>query len=435
MDSNKKINIQICNGKCIISECDSNSAFKVKKDLMMSPNSIEDISMTISQSIESKYNFNIQKNSNIKKEDLEISYKSIFFSDKKTEKKVNNNNYNFKPDFVKNIDFQKEEKISNERTSAITKEENDNYNKLLDEISITPFKTNNKDILDEKNDKSIINLKIKQIKIKNSSHERNLKRNNKTQIFLPNPNNKKKDFIDKFIKKMINNKNKNRSSKRNNSYSSSTKFSINNNSNIKENKTKKKIHHNSSVSCLLLSKNNMKKSISLEKHSINNPLENMVNNSEKKNSSNSSFVINSPVNLKKNIESKNTILKNILFGNKNLSSTPNTNSTNDKVNKKIIYKTPSNQIANKLIIPYLYKKNKTSPSPPKSSKPLNSACNISGLKKKPVYTINNFSNYIKKSQNKKTNKNHNEVHNKTSIEQRKIIKKVNISNLFQNYNQ
>ena len=435
MDSNKKINIQICNGKCIISECDSNSAFKVKKDLMMSPNSIEDISMTISQSIESKYNFNIQKNSNIKKEDLEISYKSIFFSDKKTENKVNNNNYDFKPDFVKNIDFQKEEKISNERTSAMTKEENDNYNKLLDEISITPFKTNNKDILDEKNDKSIINLKIKQIKIKNSSHERNLKRNNKTQIFLPNPNNKKKDFIDKFIKKMINNKKKNRSSKRNNSYSSSTKFSINNNSNIKENKTKKKIHHNSSVSCLLLSKNNIKKSISLEKHSINNPLENMVNNSEKKNSSNSSFVINSPVNLKKNIESKNTILKNILFGNKNLSSTPNTNSTNDKVNKKIIYKTPSNQIANKLIIPYLYKKNKTSPSPPKTSKPLNSACNISGLKKKPVYTINNFSNYIKKSQNKKTNKNHNEVHNKTSIEQRKIIKKVNISNLFQNYNQ
>ena len=435
MDSNKKINIQICNGKCIISECDSNSAFKVKKDLMMSPNSIEDISMTISQSIESKYNFNIQKNSNVKKEDLEISYKSIFFSDKKTENKVNNNNYDFKPDFVKNIDFQKEEKISNERTSAMTKEENDNYNKLLDEISITPFKTNNKDILDEKNDKSIINLKIKQIKIKNSSHERNLKRNNKTQIFLPNPNNKKKEFIDKFIKKMINNKNKNRSSKRNNSYSSSTKFSINNNSNIKENKTKKKIHHNSSVSCLLLSKNNMKKSISLEKHSINNPLENLVNNSEKKNSSNSSFVINSPVNLKKNIESKNTILKNILFGNKNLSSTPNTNSTNDKINKKIIYKTPSNQIANKLIIPYLYKKNKTSPSPPKSSKPLNSACNISGLKKKPVYTINNFSNYIKKSQNKKTNKNHNEVHNKTSIEQRKIIKKVNISNLFQNYNQ
>ena len=435
MDSNKKINIQICNGKCIIRECDSNSAFKVKKDLMMSPNSIEDISMTISQSIESKYNFNIQKNSNIKKEDLEISYKSIFFSDKKTENKVNNNNYDFKPDFVKNIDFQKEEKISNERTSAMTKEENDNYNKLLDEISITPFKTNNKDILDEKNDKSIINLKIKQIKIKNSSHERNLKRNNKTQIFLPNPNNKKKDFIDKFIKKMINNKNKNRSSKRNNSYSSSTKFSINNNSNIKENKTKKKIHHNSSVSCLLLSKNNIKKSISLEKHSINNPLENMVNNSEKKNSSNSSFVINSPVNLKKNIESKNTILKNILFGNKNLSSTPNTNSTNDKINKKIIYKTPSNQIANKLIIPYLYKKNKTSPSPPKTSKPLNSACNISGLKKKPVYTINNFSNYIKKSQNKKTNKNHNEVHNKTSIEQRKIIKKVNISNLFQNYNQ
>ena len=433
MDSNKKINIQICNGKCIISECDSNSAFKVKKDLMMSPNSIEDISMTISQSIESKYNFNIQKNSNIKKEDLEISYKSIFFSDKKTENKVNNNNYDFKPDFVKNIDFQKEEKISNERTSAMTKEENDNYNKLLDEISITPFKTNNKDILDEKNDKSIINLKIKQIKIKNSSHERNLKRNNKTQIFLPNPKKKKKEFIDKFIKKMINNKNKNRSSKRNNSYSSSTKFSINNNSNIKENKTKKKIHHNSSVSCLLLSKNNMKKSISLEKHSINNPLENLVNNSEKKNSSNSSFVINSPVNLKKNIESKNTILKNILFGNKNLSSTPNTNSTNDKINKKIIYKTPSNQIANKLIIPYLYKKNKTSPSPPKSSKPLNSACNISGLKKKPVYTINNFSNYIKKSQNKKTNKNHNEVHNKTSIEQRKIIKKVNVSNLFQNY--
>jgi hypothetical protein len=428
MDSNKKITIQILNGKCIISECDLNNSYKGKNDLIMSPNSIDDISMTISQSID-----NIQKNSNIKKEDLEISYKSIFFSDKKTENKVNNNNYDFKPDFVKNIDFQKEEKISNERTSAMTKEENDNYNKLLDEISITPFKNNNKDILDEKNDKSIINLKIKQIKIKNSSHERNLKRNNKTQIFLPNPNNKKKEFIDKFIKKMINNKNKNRSSKRNNSYSSSTKFSINNNSNIKENKTKKKIHHNSSVSCLLLSKNNMKKSISLEKHSINNPLENLVNNSEKKNSSNSSFVINSPVNLKKNIESKNTILKNILFGNKNLSSTPNTNSNNDKNNKKIIYKTPSSQITNKLIIPYLNNKIKTSPSPPKVSKPLTSTCNISGLKKKPVYTINNFSNYIKKSQNKKSKKKTNEIHNKSSIEQKKIIKKVNISNLFQNY--
>ena len=432
MDTSKKINIQICNGKCIISECDSNSAIKVKKDLMMSPNSIEDISMTVSQSIDSKSNFNIQKNSNIKKEDLEISYKSIFFSDKKSENKINNNNYDFKPDFVKNIDFQKEEKISNERTSVMTKEENDNYNKLLDEISITPFKNNNKDILDEKNlnDKSIINLKIKQNQIKNSSYERNIKRNNKTQIFLPNQNNKKKDFIDKFIKKMINNKNKNQYSKRNNSYSSSSKISINyNNSNNKENKSKKKIYHNSSVSCLLLSKNNMKKSISLEKHSII-PLENIVNHSEKKNSS---FVINSPVNLKKNLETKNMILKNILFGNKNLSSTPNTNSNNDKNNKKIIYKTPSSQITNKLIIPYLNNKIKTSPSPPKVSKPLTSTCNISGLKKKPVYTINNFSNYIKKSQNKKSKKKTNEIHNKSSIEQRKIIKKVNVSNLFQNY--
>ena len=35
----------------------------------MSPNSIDDISMTISQSIDSKNNLNIQKNSNIKKED------------------------------------------------------------------------------------------------------------------------------------------------------------------------------------------------------------------------------------------------------------------------------------------------------------------------------------------------------------------------------
>jgi hypothetical protein len=86
-----------------------------------------------------------------------------------------------------------------------------------------------------------------------------------------------------------------------------------------------------------------------------------------------------------------------------------------------------------LIIPYLNNKIKTSPSPPKVSKPLTSTCNISGLKKKPVYTINNFSNYIKKSQNKKSKKKTNEIHNKSSIEQRKIIKKVNVSNLFQNY--
>ena len=58
-------------------------------------------------------------------------------------------------------------------------------------------------------------LKFEQNQIKNSSYERNIKRNNKTQIFLPNQNNKKKDFIDKFIKKMINNKNKNQYSKRN----------------------------------------------------------------------------------------------------------------------------------------------------------------------------------------------------------------------------
>ena len=201
MDSNKKITIQISNGKCIISECDLNNSYKGKNDLIMSPNSIDDISMTISQSID-----NIQKNSNIKKEDLEISYKSIFFSENKSENKINN--YNFKPDYVKNIDFQKEQLISNEKTSVMTKDDNDNFNKkLLDEISITPFKTNNKDILDEKNlnDKSIINLKIKQNQIKNSIERNNKKSNFKTQNIPPNQSyqtNKKKDFIDKFIKKI-----------------------------------------------------------------------------------------------------------------------------------------------------------------------------------------------------------------------------------------
>ena len=432
MDSNKKITIQILNGKCIISECDLNNSYKGKNDLIMSPNSIDDISMTISQSIDSKNNLNIQKNSNIKKEDLEISYKSIFFSENKSENKINN--YNFKPDYVKNIDFQKEQIISNEKTSVMTKEDNDNFNKkLLDEISITPFKERDENIKENKNEIPIINLKIKQIQIKNTMQDKNNKKSNfKTQYFPPNQTyqtNKKKDFIDKFIKKMTNNKNNKNQSKTNHSYSSSSRISIGLNNNLFDNKSKKKIRSNSSVSCLLLSKNNIKKSISLEKNAKNKPLENKISNSEIKTSS---FVINSPINLKQKIELKNSILKNIFFytGNKNISYTPNTNST-ERNKKRIINKTPSNQVQQKLIIPYLNKKIKTSPSPPKISKPLSSACNISGLKKKPVYTINNFSNYIKKSQNKNMKKKDNQ--SKIISENKKIIKKVNGVNLFQKY--
>jgi hypothetical protein len=432
MDSNKKIIIQILNGKCIISECDLNNSYKGKNDLIMSPNSIDDISMTISQSIDSKNNLNIQKNSNIKKEDLEISYKSIFFSENKSENKINN--YNFKPDYVKNIDFQKEQIISNEKTSVMTKEDNDNFNKkLLDEISITPFKERDENIKENKNEIPIINLKIKQIQIKNTMQDKNNKKSNfKTQYFPPNQTyqtNKKKDFIDKFIKKMTNNKNNKNQSKTNHSYSSSSRISIGLNNNLFDNKSKKKIRSNSSVSCLLLSKNNIKKSISLEKNAKNKPLENKISNSEIKTSS---FVINSPINLKQKIEQKNSILKNIFFytGNKNISYTPNTNST-ERNKKRIINKTPSNQVQQKLIIPYLNKKIKTSPSPPKISKPLSSACNISGLKKKPVYTINNFSNYIKKSQNKNMKKKDNQ--SKIISENKKIIKKVNGVNLFQKY--
>lgn len=242
MDSNKKIIIQILNGKCIISECDLNNSYKGKNDLIMSPNSIDDISMTISQSIDSKNNLNIQKNSNIKKEDLEISYKSIFFSENKSENKINN--YNFKPDYVKNIDFQKEQLISNEKTSVMTKDDNDNFNKkLLDEISITPFKDREKNINEDKNEIPIINLKIKQIQIKNSIERNNKKSNFKTQNIPPNQSyqtNKKKDFIDKFIKKMINNKNNKNQSKTNHSYSSSWRISIGLNNNLFDNKKKKK---------------------------------------------------------------------------------------------------------------------------------------------------------------------------------------------------
>ena len=288
MDSNKKITIQILNGKCIISECDLNNSYKGKNDLIMSPNSIDDISMTISQSIDSKNNLNIQKNSNIKKEDLEISYKSIFFSENKSENKINN--YNFKPDYVKNIDFQKEQIISNEKTSVMTKEDNDNFNKkLLDEISITPFKERDENIKENKNEIPIINLKIKQIQIKNTMQDKNNKKSNfKTQYFPPNQTyqtNKKKDFIDKFIKKMTNNKNNKNQSKTNHSYSSSSRISIGLNNNLFDNKSKKKNRSNSSVSCLLLSKNNIKKSISLEKNAKNKPLENKISNSEIKTSS------------------------------------------------------------------------------------------------------------------------------------------------------
>ena len=61
----------------------------------------------------------------------------------------------------------------------MTKEDNDNSNKkLLDEISITPFKEKDKNIniKEDKNEIPIINLKLKQTQIKNSIQDKNNKK-------------------------------------------------------------------------------------------------------------------------------------------------------------------------------------------------------------------------------------------------------------------
>ena len=145
--------------------------------------------------------------------------------------------------------------------------------------------------------------------------------------------------------------------------------------------------------------------------------------------------MNTPIIIKQN---KNSILKNTLVHNKNNNNksynnidTPKINYNTDK-SKKIYFKSPSVQLQNKFQIPNLNKNIKTSPSPPKITNNLISVCNISGLKKKKVCTINNFSNYIKKSKN--TNiKNKNNINNYE--EQNKSVrnKKLNGMKLFQNY--
>ena len=436
--SNKKINILICDGKCIITKCDTNSASKIKKDIIKSPNSIEDISMTISQSIDSKINYNAPKNSNIKKDDLEISLKSIFFSDKKNE---NKNTLNIKPEFVKNIDFLKEMKLSNDKTTAFSKEQNINQLKVLsNDISINPFNNElNKLIernenINNSNSNSLLNLKIKKIKIQ-SNEEKIYNNNNKNQLFLPNPGNKntkKQDLIHKFFQNVqhkkytnYNIKQNNNKTKRNHSFTSLNNYNLM--------KTKKQINHHSSASCLLLSKSIKKKNLS-EKNSKNNS-PSIINTSGKKSSS---FIMNTPIIIKQN---KNSILKNTLIHNKNNTNksynnidTPKINYNTDK-SKKIYFKSPSVQLQNKFQIPHLNKNIKTSPSPPRITSPLISACNISGLKKKKVCTINNFSNYIKKSKSKNTN-NKNKKNNINSYEeQNKSVrnKNLNTMKLFQNY--
>ena len=436
--SNKKINILICDGKCIITKCDTNSSSKIKKDIIKSPNSVEDISMTISQSIDSKINYNAPKNSNIKKDDLEISIKSIFFSDKKNE---NKNTLNIKPEFVKNIDFLKEMKLSNDKTTAFSKEQNINQIKVLyNDISINPFNnelnqlTERNEILNNSNNNSLLNLKIKKIKIQ-SNEKKNDNNNNKNQLFLPNPGNKntkKQDLLNKFIQNVhhkkytnYNIKQNNNKTKRNHSFTSLNNYNLM--------KTKKQISHHSSASCLLLSKS-IKKTNHSEKNSKNNS-PSIINSSGKKSTS---FIMNTPIIIKQN---KNSILKNTLIHNKNNTNksynnidTPKINYNTDK-NNKIYFKSPSVQLQNKFQIPHLNKNIKTSPSPPRITSPLISACNISGLKKKKVCTINNFSNYIKKSKSKNTN-NKNKKNNINSYEeQNKSVrnKNLNTMKLFQNY--
>lgn len=215
-------------------------------------------------------------------------------------------------------------------------------------------------------------------------------------------------------------------------------------------KTKKKISsnlikHTSSSSCLLLKKNqNSFKSSQSTYSFFNNSSSCFMKESPSINTKNKRncfySTLNTPTNLKsKKIDSRNSMLKSNLNSlNKKQCNTPHLGSSvsigNSNLtqrlnnNKKIYIQSPHNLFHNKKnIIPFIKGGIKTSPSPPKlretnkqhkdsKDNAIKSNCNsntssnhhttITGGSngKKQVYTINNFSKYVKKSRGTKEGK-------------------------------
>lgn len=466
MDLNSRIKIQIDNDVCIVSPYNlSNTKTPVKQQnsLNTSHSNSNSVSFTVSVSEDENENKDKEVRSpNVNLNELEISYKSVFLSEKKTN---NNDTQLTDKTMLKNLDvknlydvpnktsslastLEKTDKIisdSKKTSSFIKKERNEsNSNDNKERPTCFTYKAcgNNVNTPSQKS----LNINLSKIKIQNKDAEK--KENNEkidihNDIFsnsssLSTSNRNKKNFIKNYLKQMLN------------QYSITTKKIINKPKSAKGASASRKSHshrnnmknpsncfgsgnlnlnkilkHNQSSSCLILNnKGTLQPSssaLSIFNRSYQIQKTNHSSANGSKNNSQCYSNLNTPTNIKsKKIDSRNSILKHTLIGtiNKKLSNTPIISSTSLSQRgsaKKIYIQTPNNLTKTKYSIPYLKKNMRTSPSPPKISKKtilkeytsnhINEVHCSKLTNKKPVHTIKNFSNYIKKSKNNEINDN------------------------------
>lgn len=469
MDLNSRIKIQIDNDVCIVSPYSiSNTKTPIKQQNSLNTSHSNSNSVSFTVSLSEDENDNKDKeilNPNANLNELEISYKSVFLSEKKTN---NNDSQLTDKTMLKNLDvknlyaasnktfslastLEKTDKVisdNNDKTSPFMKNEKNEYNSQNNNKERPVFFTykaygNNVNTPSQKS----LNINLSKIKIQNKEPEKKEKYEKidiHNDIFsnsssLSTSNRNKKNFIKNYLKQMLN------------QYSITTKKIVNKPKSTKITSISRKSHshrsnkknpsdcfgggnttlnkilkHNQSSSCLILNNKGILKpsssalSIFNRSYQIQKTNNSSVNGS--KNNSQCYSNLNTPTNIKsKKIDSRNSILKHTLIGsiNKKLNNTPIISSTSLSQRgscKKIYIQTPNNLTKTKYTIPYLKKNMRTSPSPPKISKQtilkeyttnhIDEASNCSKITyKKPVHTIKNFSNYIKKSKSNETNEN------------------------------
>lgn len=465
MELNSRIKIQIDNDVCIINPYRETNTKTPNKHHSPSNSSISNsFSYTISVSEDEEAQKDNGENENLKinKNDLEISYKSVFLSEKKSKGEGQLSDMIMLKNFeVKNL----AENYDKTTSMASTLEKTDKtqkdikvkkpssfiQNDTIDSNSNSPSSfiqkassTNKNSNRHEKyanNKNSFFNLNLNKIKIKNKNTEHD-KESLQKELFskasLSTSNRNKKTFIKNYLKRILGNYTITNTKKVNSATNSGCKAPslakerkshshrgksnissiLNMNSNNIANKFKL-ISHNASTSCLLLNKNTLhpsSSSLSIFNRSYQIQKANSLTSHQSKINSQSLSNLNTPTNANKTkIDSRNSILKHTLINtiNKKYSNTPNlTSSSLSQRNsgKKFYIQTPNSLIKNKIVVPYLKKGMKTSPSPPKISKETimkeyinNNYYAGNSIKgndaKKTVHTIKNFSNYVKKSKN------------------------------------
>ena len=460
MELNSRIKIQIDNDVCIINPYRETNTKTPNKHHSPSNSSVSNsFSYTISVSDEEETQKDNCEDENLKinKNDLEISYKSVFLSEKKSKGEAQLSDMIMLKNFeVKNLAENSDKTTSmastlektdkTQKDLIIQKPSSFIQNDTIDSNSNSPSsfiqkasstnKNSNRHEKYSNNKNSFFNLNLNKIKIKNKntqSDKESLQKELFSKASLSTSNRTKKTFIKNYLKRILGNYTITNKKKVNSATNSGCKApslakerkshshrgksnisSILNNNNANKFKL---ITHNSSTSCLLLNKNKLHPSSS-SLSIFNRSYQIQKANSLHQNKINSQSLsnLNTPTNANKTkIDSRNSILKHTLINtiNKKYSNTPNlTSSSLSQRNsgKKYYIQTPNSLIKNKIIVPYLKKSMKTSPSPPKISKQtimkeyINNnyyaGNNIKGIDaKKTVHTIKNFSNYVKKSKN------------------------------------